>query len=73
MNYKMTIHPAVEAGSASKVFLFETAEQMVVSKDVAANLLLFIQDIMQVMPDYSNMFIMEQMVDGEWVEYDEDF
>jgi len=71
MKYKLTINPAIEAGSNDIEFGFETAEQMVVSKDTAASLLLFIQDTAGVMDDYSNMFIMEEMVNGEWEEYEE--
>jgi len=71
MNYKMTVYPAIEAGNQSIDFAFETAEQMVVAKDTAAGLLLFIQDQAKVMDDYSNMFFLEEQVDGEWIEYEE--
>lgn len=71
MNFKMTVHPAIEAGNPSIRFGFETAEQMVVAKDTAAGLLLFLQDQAQVMEDYSNMFILEEKVDGEWEDYEE--
>lgn len=71
MKYRMTIHPALEAGNHAVKFGFETAEQMVVAKDVAAALLLFLQDTAGVMKDYSNVFILEELVDGEWEEYEE--
>ncbi len=71
MNFKMTVHPAIEAGNPSIRFAFETAEQMVIAKDTAAGLLLFLQDQAQVMEDYSNMFILEEKVDGEWEDYEE--
>ena len=71
MKYQMTISPALEKGSSSVEFGYETAEQMIAAKDTAAGLLLFIQDEMKVMPDYSNMFILEENVDGEWLEYEE--
>ncbi len=71
MNYRLTVYPAIELTSKSKEFLFDTAEQMVVSKDTLAYFLLFLQDEANVMPDYSNCFLMEENIDGEWEEYDE--
>lgn len=71
MKYRMTIHPALEAGNHTVKFGFETAEQMVVAKDVAAGLLLFLQDTAGVMEDYSNVFFLEELVDGEREEYEE--
>ena len=69
MDYKMEVFPALEAGNPRIRFLFETAEQMVAAKDTAADLLLFLQDQAKVMPDYSNMFVLEEKQDGEWVEF----
>jgi len=71
MKYRMTIYPALEAGNHTVEFGFETADQMLVAKDVAAGLLLFLQDTAGVMKDYSNLFILEECIDGEWEEYDE--
>lgn len=71
MNYKMTVHPALEDGNHTVYFLFETSEQMIVSKDCAEKLLLFLQDEAKVMKDYSNVFLLEEMIDGEWEEYEE--
>ena len=71
MKYRMTIYPALEAGNHTVKFGFETAEQMVVAKDVAAGLLLFLQDTAGVMRDYSNVFLLEEQIDGEWEEYEE--
>ncbi len=71
MKYRMIVYPAVEAGNPSIRFGFETAEQMVVAKDTAAGLLLFMQDQAKVMDDYSNMFMLEELVSGEWEEYEE--
>ena len=72
MNYRMTIYPAMEETNKTKVFLFETVEQMVVGRDVAADLLLFLQDEIKVMPDYSNCFLLEELdSDGDWGEYEE--
>jgi hypothetical protein len=71
MKYRMTIHPALEAGNHTVKFGFETAEQMIVAKYVAAGLLLFLQDTAVVIKDYSNVFFLEELVDGEWEEYEE--
>ena len=73
MKYRMTIFPAIEAGDHEVKFGFETAEQMLVSRDIAAGLLLFLQDTAQVMNDYSNVFILEENIDGEWEEYEENY
>jgi len=50
-NFKLTITPALEKTSYSAVFTYETAEQMVAAKDTAANLLLFLQEKINVMPE----------------------
>lgn len=71
MNFKMTIYPAIEAGNQSIEFLYETAEQMVMAKDTAARLLLFMQDQAKVMEDYSNLFLLEEKAGNEWEEYEE--
>ena len=71
MNYKMTIYPAIEAGNPSRTFLYETHEQMTTSRDTCADLLLFMQDQSHVMQDYSNFFVLEEKVNGEWQEYEE--
>ncbi len=72
MKYRMTIIPALGAGNFEVKFGFETAEQMLVSQEVAAGLLLYLQDNAKLMRDYSNCFLLEELVDGEWREY-EDF
>ena len=71
MKYRMTIFPALEAGNFDIKFGFETAEQMITGKDIAAGLLLYLQDEAHVMKDYSNVFLLEEYIDGEWQEYEE--
>jgi hypothetical protein len=74
MNYRLTIYPALECGNKNMEMLFETADQMVAASKCAANLLLFLQDKIHVMKDYSNVFIMEvRDSDGVWFEYDDDW
>ena len=71
MKYRLTITPAFEASRKYIELAFETAEQMIVSKDSCAALLLFIQDELGLMKPYSNMMVMEEFIDGEWEEYEE--
>lgn len=68
--FKLNVYPAIEASDKSISFLFETEEQMEVAKDCMANLLLFIQDDMKLMVDYSNEFEMQKFINDEWEEYD---
>jgi len=67
----MSISPAIEVSGKEVVFTYETAEQMIAARDTAADLLLFVQDTMKIMPDYSNIFYLEVKVNGEWEEYEE--
>ncbi len=71
MKYRMTVYPAVEAGNPSTRFLFETKIELEAAKNSCADLLLFMQDMAKVMDDYSNMFVCEKNVDGEWEEIEE--
>jgi hypothetical protein len=71
MKYRLSITPALEVSKKTIVHRYETAEQMMVSKDIAANLLVFIQDELKVMKDFSNMFVMEEFINGKWEEYEE--
>lgn len=68
MKYKLTIHPAMEAGEFWQVFRFETEAELDAARNTAADLLLFMQNKAKVMDNYSNMFISEVLVDGEWEE-----
>jgi len=71
--YKLTIYPAYCLDhTASKEMLFSTVDEMKAARNACADLLLFMQDEMTIMNDYSNMFIEEQFVDGEWEEIDEE-
>lgn len=70
-NFSLTIIPAIEAGCASKRFLFESVIELQAARDTCADLLLYMQDILKIMNDYSNCFIVEQKIDGEWVELDD--
>ena len=71
MNFKLTIHPAIEAGNSWEIYRFETKAELKAASETASCLLLFMQDKAKVMGDYSNMFIEEELIDGEWQEIDD--
>jgi hypothetical protein len=72
MKYRLTIYPAFDLDTgASKEFLFETLPELLAAYESCSLLLIYLQDEITVMEDYSNMFISEQLVDGEWKEIEE--
>ena len=73
LKYKLTIYPATDLDiTACKEMQFNTRSEIKAARNACADLLLFLQDDITVMKDYSNMFIEEQFVDGEWEEVDEE-
>lgn len=72
MKYKLTIMPALEVSSNSISFEYASKEELENASNDMAQLLLFIQDDLSAMRDYSNMFMMEECVDGEWQELEDD-
>jgi len=71
MNYRLTIYPALELGNELyKTFTFETEGEMLTASESIADMLLFLQDKAKVMTDYSNRFVCEQFLEGEWVAYE---
>ncbi len=71
MNFRLTIFPALEAGNPSASYLFTSKCEMEAAENTCADLLLFMQDKAKIMDDYSNMFLKEQHIDGEWQEMDD--
>ena len=71
MNFKLTIHPAIEAGNSWEIYRFETKAELKAASETASCLLLFMQDKAKIMDDYSNMFIEEELIDNEWSEIEE--
>ena len=75
MNYRLTIYPAMEDSSEDDQsytsFMFETKEELIASHHTAADLLLFMQDKMGVMPPYSNLFVASEKIGNEWFEIDD--
>jgi hypothetical protein len=71
MNYRLTILPALEHSTKELVLFYETKQELLAALNSASCLLLFVQDNLKVMPDYSNSFIQEEFTDSEWNEIDE--
>lgn len=69
--FKLTIMPALEKGPVGVSFEFDTAAEMIAAKNTCADILLFIQDELKAMRDYSNSFEMEEFIDGEWEEFED--
>lgn len=70
--FRLDIIPAVGKDFKVKSFVFNSREAMEAAHNVTANLLLYMQDELGVMPPYSNSFTQYEKVDGEWVElYDQ--
>ena len=73
LKYKLTIYPVTDLDiTACQEMQFNTRSEIKAARNACADLLLFLQDEITVMNDYSNMFIVEQLVDGEWEEVDEE-
>ena len=72
-NYKLQIYPDIDTMNRSKCIsmLFTSIEELNAAESMAANLLLFVQDNLKIMHDYSNLFIQYEFVDGEWEEMEE--
>lgn len=68
MNFRLTIIPALERSTRGVKFEFSTKAEMIAASDSCADLLLFLQDKIAVMPDYSNIFTREEKIDGEWLD-----
>jgi len=65
--YRLTIHPDIDYNHDFKmVDYFETQDEMDSYQAGAANVLLFVQDDIKIMPDRSNVFIQEQFINGKY-------
>jgi len=73
MNYRLAIYPAFDLDMGASIdFLFETLPELLAAEGSCSMLLIYLQDEITVMENYSNMFISERLVDGEWIEIEED-
>jgi len=70
--YKLSISPALEVNTASRVFKFNTLCELIAARQTAADILLFIQCDLKAMDPFSNCFISERWDDDyqEWMEID---
>ena len=72
MNYKLIINPALEMSSRTVEFQFNTMAEMRAARESCSLLLLFVQNELNAMMDYSNVFFMLEGIDDEWYEIEED-
>ena len=70
MKYRVTVLPALEITTETNEFLFETKEEGVAAANTVADMLLYLQDDLGVMEDYSNVVAIEKKTDGEWEQID---
>jgi len=66
--FRLTINPALEKGDNTFSITYLTIDEVISAENYFANFLLFLQDELKIMPDYSNYFFKEKKVDGKWVE-----
>jgi len=64
MKYRLTVYPAIELANTWTTFLFETERELKSASDTVADMLLFLQDKVKLMDDYSNMFVKEFLNDS---------
>jgi len=72
MQYKLTILPGLEASQEFIDRFYDTIEEAVSAQNAVADTLLFLQDDIMVMEDFSNSIHISQLdSDGDWVEIEE--
>ena len=66
---KLKVYPALEVGECIES-TYQTADELLRAQENMANLLIFLQDDLRVMGDYSNAFIIEAKPadGGNWEE-----
>ena len=71
--FRVSVYPAIGKYGLSKTFEFETSAEMESASNAMADLLLYLQDDLKIMEDYSNAFIEEEWSDKDhqWMEIDE--
>lgn len=70
--YRLHVCPAFEVDSSKvKEFYFKTKAELIAVKNSLADMLLFLQDDLKVMEDYSNSFDCQKLVDGEWIDIED--
>lgn len=65
--YRLTIHPDIDFNGKEKlVEYFDTQDEMCDYEAGAADILLFVQNKLNIMPDRTNLFIQEKLIDGNY-------
>ena len=64
--YQLNIVPALEKSFNSITFFFDTKEELEAAHNTVADTLLFIQDNIKAMPDYSNSFAKAGLINNKW-------
>ena len=70
--WRVCVIPSLEGGGQSMELVYPMRVQAMAASDAMASLLLFLQDTVCVMPEHSNVFWIEELVEGEWLAYEED-
>ena len=69
MKYRVRAWPAIEATAKEKTIECKTKKDAVIVQNAIADILLFLQDDIKVMHDYSNSIIIERVSScGTWEE-----
>jgi len=69
IQYKLSICPALEKSFDFIDFFFDTKEELEAAAETSALLLLYLQDKLKVMYDFSNVFEKSYRIqDGDWIE-----
>lgn len=69
--WKLEVMPAMEVTSKSFEEEFYTYQEALAASNFASGLLLFMQDEEKIMNDYSNLFVLSNFIDGEWVDIED--
>lgn len=69
-SYRLNVIPALEVSKDIKQFTFNTLAEVVAAQNTLADMLLYLQDDLKVMLDYSNVIGIDHYIDDEWVPID---
>ena len=69
--FKLIVNPAMSESDKTIEYEFKTQAELNASRNSLADMLLFLQDEIAIMPDYSNYFIEQRLIDGFWIDVDE--
>ena len=64
--YRLTVNPALELGDNTISRTFASLEELQAAEEFMSVMLIFLQDDINAMPDYSNYFLAEGWVDNDW-------